>query len=202
MTIRVHDLVMIWQHYRNTAWDHTPLDGHDLIMFGSRRLNYSEHGRPFWLLVAIAVTLLVSVSTTISQAATTLSLLQGLKRDVGAIRAQLEQADPREPDAGWRTVTFNTELGDGGPAFRRQSLATMLHAARSRGDRLLAGYHQTAEAERFVLAQQLRLQLQTLQRQIEQPDAPMARGHRKLEALLDDVDRTLEQLGATRRPRG
>jgi phosphotransacetylase len=40
-----------------------------------------------------------------------------------------------------------------------------------------------------------------LQRQIEQPDAPMGRGHRKLEALLDDVDRTLEQLGPTPRPR-
>jgi hypothetical protein len=169
-------------------------------MFGSRRLNYSEHGRPFWLLVAIAVTLLIHVSTTVSQAATTLSLVQGLKRDVGAIRAQLEQGDPLEPDAGWRTVTFNADLGDGGPAFRRQSLATMLHAARRRGDLLLAGYHQAAEDERLRLAQRLRLQLQDLQRHLDQRGAPD--GRNRVEALLDEVDRTLEQLGPASHPRG
>jgi hypothetical protein len=202
----VHDLLTIWQQYRKTASDRTSVDGHGLIMFGSRCLNYSEHGRPFWLLVAIAVTLLVNVSTTISQAATAVSLVQGLKRDVGAIRAQLEQADPHEPDAGWRTMTFNAELGDGGPAFRRQSLATMLHAARRRGDQLLAGYHQAAAARQIRLAHQLRLQLQDLQRHLDQRDAidrPGARpGHDKVEALLDEVDRTLEELGPASHPRG
>lgn len=198
---------MIWQDYGKRPLDGPQSDGHGLIMFGSRRLNYSEHGRPFWLLVAIAVTLLINVSTTVSQAATTLSLVQGLKRDVGAIRAQLEQGDPLEPDAGWRTVTFNADLGDGGPAFRRQSLATMLHAARRRGDLLLAGYHQAAQDERLRLAQRLRVQLQDLQRQLDQSGAtpdqrgtPDGRG--RVEALLDELDRTLEQLGSAPRPRG
>jgi hypothetical protein len=178
-------------------------------MLGSRRLDYSEHGRPFWLLVAIAVTLLVNVSTTVSQAATARSLVEGVKRDVGAIRAQLEQVDPAVPDASWRAVTFNADPGDGGPAFRRQSLATMLHAARRRGDRLLAGYQASPEAGPRRLAQQLRRQLADLERQIGQQgvgadpwDTAHAAGRGRLEALLDEVDHTLEQLGEAPRPSG
>ena len=54
-------------------------------MFGSAILKCSGHERPFWLTVALAVMLLVSVSITVAQAANPLRLASDLKRDLGQI---------------------------------------------------------------------------------------------------------------------
>ena len=91
------------------------------MMFRSRPLHLSEHQRPFWLLVALAIMLLVSVSVTIAQAASPLRLAGTLKRDLGALRVQLELIEPWHGEGERRTVAFNADLGDGGAAFRRLS---------------------------------------------------------------------------------
>ena len=101
-------------------------------MFGSALLKCSEHQRPFWLTVALSVLLLAWVSIAMAHDADPTRLAYGLKRDFSALRAQLEQIDPWNADAGGQTVAFNADLGDGGAAFRRDSMVTMVHVAARR----------------------------------------------------------------------
>jgi hypothetical protein len=137
-------------------------------MFGSALLKCSEHQRPFWLTVALSVLLLASVSITIAHAADPTRLAHGLKRDFGALRAQLEQIDPADREPGGQTVAFNADLGDGGAAFRRNSMATIVNAASRRLERLIDGYRQQGHSARARTAETLRVALYDLQRQIDQ----------------------------------
>jgi hypothetical protein len=162
-------------------------------MFGSALLKCSEHQRPFWLTVALSVLLLASVSITIAHAADPARLAHGLKRDFGALRAQLEQIDPAEKEAGGQTVAFNADLGDGGAAFRRDSMATVVNAASRRLERLIEGYRQSGDAARARTAETLRLALYDLQRQIDQlaraaAPAEAAAGLTRIEATLDRAE--------------
>jgi hypothetical protein len=136
-------------------------------MFGSALLKCSEHQRPFWLTVALSIMLLASVSITIAQAAHPSRLAYDLKRDLGALRAQLELIDPWERDAGRQTVASNTDLGDGSPAFQRHSMATIVGAASRRLERLLDGYREQGNGARVRTAEALRLAMYDLQDQIE-----------------------------------
>ena len=165
-------------------------------MFGSALLRCSEHQRPFWLTVALSVLLLASVSITIAHAADPTRLAHGLKRDFGALRAQLEQIDPWATEADGQSVAFNADLGDGGAAFRRDSMVTIVHAASRRLERLIEGYRQNGDATRARTAETLRLAMYDLQRQIDQlaraaepaeAEAALAR----IEALLDRAEREL-----------
>ena len=168
-------------------------------MFGSALLRCSEHQRPFWLTVALSVLLLASVSITIAHAADPTRLAHGLKRDFGALRAQLEQIGPAGKEADGQSVAFNADLGDGGAAFRRDSMATIVHAASRRLERLIEGYRQNGDATRARTAETLRLAMYDLQRQIDQlaraaepaeAEAALAR----IEALLNRAEGELGAL--------
>lgn len=138
------------------------------IMFGSALLKCSEHQRPFWLTVALSILLLASVSTTFAHDVDPSRLAHGIKRDLGALRAQLEQIDPRDAAAGDQTVAFNADLGDGSAAFRRDSMVTIVSAASRRLERLIDRYRQEGDAVRLRAAEDLRLAMYDLQRQIDQ----------------------------------
>jgi hypothetical protein len=114
-------------------------------MFGSAILKCSGHQRPFWLTVALSVMLLVSVSITIAHAANPIRLAADLGRDLGAMRVQLEVIGPSDRGSPRQTITFNADLGDGGPAFRRHSMATMAATANRRLERLIESYREGAE---------------------------------------------------------
>lgn len=179
-------------------------------MFGLRSLRGSERDRPFWLLAALAVVMLVGVSTTIANAASAPGLVDGLRRDLGAIRAQLERIDP-EPgpaarEAGRQTIAFNADLGDGGPAFRHRSMATILRSANRRLTSLIAGYRKAGDERRAELAQKAQLDLQELYRAIndlgDAMEATSTMWDRKralAEALLDQLHDMLPTL-APRHP--
>jgi hypothetical protein len=161
-------------------------------MFGLRSLRHADHDRPFWLLAALAVVLLVSVSTTMANTASALASIDGLRRDLSAVRAQLERADPLE--AGQQTVAFNADLGDGGTAFRHRSMATILRSASRRLENLVAGYRRAGDAQRAAVAQLAQLELQELDRRLQYlgnaKDATSimwARNRLEAEALLDDL---------------
>jgi hypothetical protein len=172
-------------------------------MFGSAILKCSEHQRPFWLIVALSVLLLASVSITIAHAAHPSRLAYDLKRDLGALRAQLELVDPSERDAGRQTVAFNTDLGDGGGAFRRHSMVTIVGAANRRLERLLDGYRAQGNDAGMRTGAALRLTMHDLQNQIdrlaraadpteaaavrEQIVASLDRSERGLKLLLDEA---------------
>jgi hypothetical protein len=136
-------------------------------MFGSAILKCSGHQRPFWLTVALSVMLLVSVSITIAHAANPTRLAYDLKRDLGALRVQLEMIDPAELGAAGRTVAFNADLGDGGPAFRRQSMVTMVAAANRRLERLIESYRAEGSEARAQAAATLRLAMYDLRQQVD-----------------------------------
>ena len=172
-------------------------------MFHSGPLRFSEHQRPFWLLVALAIMLLVSVSTTVAQAANPARLAGNLQRDLGALRAQLEQLDTWHGDGGQQTVAFNADLGDGSPAFRRLSMVTIGRAAGRHLEALIASYRQARDEERARGAESLRLAMYELTERVDRlsrPSSPATtmalRG--EVEAALGNLERGLELLGAGR----
>jgi hypothetical protein len=165
-------------------------------MFGSALLKCSEHQRPFWLTVALSILLLAWVSITIAHAADSTRLAHGLKRDFGALRAQLEQIDPWAAEADGQTVAFNADLGDGGAAFRRDSMVTIVNAASRRLERLIAGYRERGATDQVRTAETLRLAMYELQREIDQlsrggePAAAEA-ARARIDALLDGAESAL-----------
>jgi hypothetical protein len=162
-------------------------------MLGSAILKRSQHRRPFWLTVALSVMLLVSVSITIAHAAHPTRLVHDLKRDLAALRAQLELIDPWQRDAGRQTVAFNTDLGDGGPAFQRHSMVTVVGAANRRLERLLEGYRAQGYAAGVRTAEALRLTMREMQHQIDgmaraADPAEAAAARERIVALLDRAE--------------
>lgn len=171
------------------------------MMFQSRALHLSEHQRPFWLLVALAILLLVWVSSTIAQAASPIRLTGTLQRDLAALRVQLERIDPWSGVGEGRMVAFNADLGDGGPAFRRQSMVTMTRAAGRRLDQLIAAYREARDDERRRVAEMLSLGMIDLTGRVDRlagatsPASVVAlRG--EAEAALDRLERSLAQLSS------
>jgi hypothetical protein len=127
-----------------------------------RPFRASEHERPLLLLGAFAVVLLASISTTMASSASALSLVDGLQRDLSAVRVQLERADPAPVDTGQQSVAFNADLGDGGSAFRHRSMATILRSAKRRLENLVAGYRNARDEHRAEVAENAQLELQEL----------------------------------------
>jgi hypothetical protein len=127
-----------------------------------RSFRASEHDRTLLLLAAFMVVLLAGISTTMASSASALSLIDGLRRDLGAIHAQLERADPAPLETGRQSVAFNADLGDGSPAFRHRSIATILRSARRRLDNLARGYGHAGDTRRAEVAEQARHALQEL----------------------------------------
>ncbi len=112
--------------------------------------------------------LLVSVSITVAQAANPARLGNEIRRDLGALRAQLELIDPSERDAGRQTVAFNTDLGDGGPVFQRHSMVTIVAGANRRLERLLESDREQGGDARVHAGESLRTAMYDLQRQTDQ----------------------------------
>jgi len=121
-----------------------------------------EHVRPLLLLAAFAVVLLASISTTMANQASALSLVDGLRRDLGAVRVQLERIAPIPVELPRQSVAFNTDLGDGSTAFRHRSMATILRSAKRRLENLARGYSKVADARRAFVAQSTQLKLRKL----------------------------------------
>jgi hypothetical protein len=157
-----------------------------------------EHVRPLVLIAALAVVLLASVSTTMATSASALSLVDGLRRDLGAVRVQLERIAPVPAELPQQSVAFNTDLGDGGSAFRHRSMATILRSAARRLESLATGYRNAADARRAFVAQSTQLQLRELNGLIHYlgnaTDATSIMWSRKrlhAEALLDRMHQAL-----------
>jgi hypothetical protein len=168
-------------------------------MFGSAMLKCSEHQRPFWLTVALSVLLLVSVSITIAHAANPMRLASDLRRDLGALRLQLELIDAGDAGGARQTITFNADLGDGSPAFRRDSMVTMAARANRRLERLIESYRVDGGEARARTAAGLRLAMHDLRQQIDrlarttEPAATTA-ARNEIVAALDRSEHGLSML--------
>ena len=127
-----------------------------------RPFRASKHERPLLLIAAFALMLLTTISTTMASNVSPLHLVDGVRRDLGAVRAQLERADPAPFEAGQQSVAFNAALGDGGSAFRHRSMATILRSAKRRLESLATGYRNAGDAVRAEVAETAQLELQEL----------------------------------------
>jgi type II secretory pathway component PulJ len=163
-----------------------------------RPFRASEYERPLLLLAAFAVVLLASISTTIASSASALSLIDGLQRDLSAIRVQLERADPTPPEDGQQSVAFNADLGDGGSAFRHRSMATILRSAKRRLENLVAAYRKAGDEQRTEVAASAQLELQELVRRMhylgnptDENGAMWALKRLEAEALIDRLEQRL-----------
>ncbi len=172
-------------------------------MFGCQRFRLSRPQRPWRPVAAFALALAASIVT--AAAADPVALIGSLERDLGALQAQLEQIDP-EPGAGApRTVGFNTDLGDGSPTFRRQSLVTIVHAAGRNLDRLIDAYRAAGDERRAGDAETLRLSMYGLTERFErlaEPAGPatIAVLRDQTRALLADLVQSLDLLAAEPAP--
>jgi hypothetical protein len=137
-------------------------------MFGCQRFQLSRLRQPRRLLIALTLT----VATTSTAAASPAGPVDHLQRDLGALQAQLEQIDPELGDNGPQTVGFNADLGDGSPAFRRQSLVAMVHASARNLDRLIVAYRAAGDEQRAGGAETLRLSMYGLTERFERLAQP------------------------------
>jgi hypothetical protein len=161
-------------------------------MFGSRPLRRSECERVLVLLGALALSLLVVLG---AQAGTPRVLLENLQRDLGALRVQLEQVEAWLPEDR-HAVSLATDIGDGTPAFRRQTLSTILRSAYRRLDRLSVGSPQAGGEGRATPVERLRLGLVEMQVRFDRlfgasDPAQAAKARAAAVALLDELDQTV-----------
>jgi hypothetical protein len=169
------------------------------MIFRSRPLPADGHQRPFWLLVALAIMLLVCVSITVAQAASPLRLASTLQRDIGALRVQLEQIDPSRSEGERSSVAFNADLGDGSPAFQRQTMVTVAHAANRRLERLITAYRELGDDERRRSAETLSADMYEVTERVDRlahatAPATVAALRGEVETALDRLDRGLALL--------
>jgi len=107
-------------------------------------------------------------------------------------------------DSGPQTTAFNTDLGDGSPAFRRLSMVTIGRAAGRHLEMLIASYRNARDAERTRVAESLRLVMFDLIERVDRlgrPASPTATMtlHGEVEAVLSDLERSLALLSAGRK---
>jgi hypothetical protein len=154
-------------------------------MFARQSLTLSRPQRLWWSAAALALTLMVPITT--AATASPARPIDNLRRDLGALQAQIEQIVPglREDDP--HAVGFNADLGDGSPAFRRLSLVTMVHAAARNLDELIAAYRAAGDQRRAGDAQTLRVSMYELSERIERLAAPAGP---KTITVLGDQSRT------------
>ena len=165
---------------------------------------YRRH-RPFWLLVALAVSLLLSVSATATRAgsvepgaAGVAALVGGIERNLAALRAQLELVGVDESDPGRSSlreqVALNPGLGDGGRVFRLRAMEAIVRALDRRVDGLIAAQHRAGNDRGLDLARLMSLEARSVHWGIEElrfaREAHLARAAReRIGQALDGIAR-------------
>lgn len=136
------------------------------------RLRFSDHQRPFWLLVALAVMLLITVSTGIARGGPTEQLLIGLARDLGALRAQLEAARVEPAAPASERLAFNADIASGDAGFHTRAVSTVLRSAKRRAGRLARAMEQADAPDQTELAALINVRLHDLERTLDRLGAP------------------------------
>ena len=173
-------------------------------------LSYWRH-RPFWLLVALALSLLLSVSTTaraagpgpsagagmVAAGARVVELLDGIERNLVALRAQLEligvdDADPGRAPSLREQIALNPGLGDGGRVFRLRTMEAIVRALDRRVDGLIQAQHRAGDDRGLDIARLMSLDARSLQWGIE--ELRFAREAHLLEAARGRIGQALDEI--------
>lgn len=165
-----------------------------------RPLRFPDCKRPFWLLVALAVALLINVSTIAAPDRSAASLVELLGRDLGALRIHLEELVAEAETPGPPMVASSTEIGDGSPAFRARAMATLMRSAHRRVDRLIRAYARAGRDDAMRGTQMLKIRLHELEHRIDRlvaagHQAQLHNAHMRVRATLDRVELDLATLG-------
>lgn len=164
-----------------------------------RPLRFSGRKHPIWLAVALAVAILVGLTSPGAHARPVMLLLQNLGRDLGALRMQLEQVAAGPWEDGTSSIAFDADVGDGGPRFHRQAMAATLRTAHRNAARLDEHYRGTGDAERLATVQRLVVGLYDIERWLfamqRAPDGRAAQAAwQNAEAVLRELDQRLTAL--------
>ena len=162
-----------------------------------------RHHRPFWLLVALAVMLLVTVSTTARAGpvrpaadAGVAELLGAIERDLAALRIQLELIGADDGALGRpalrEPVALSPGLGDGGRIFRLRSLEAMVRSLGRRVDRLIGAQHRAGNDRGLDIARLMSLDARSVQWGIE--ELRFAREPHLVRAARERIGRTLGEI--------
>ncbi len=164
-----------------------------------------RHRRPFWRLVALAVALLIGVSTTAragstSTGAGSADLLRGIERSLSALRAQLELIgadDALGPASLREQVALSPGLGDGGRIFRLRSLETMVRSLERHVDLLIEAQYGAGNGRGLDVARLMSLDARSVRWGIE--ELRFAREPHLVRAARERIGRTLDEIarGAT-----
>ncbi len=133
-------------------------------MARARPLRFSQRKHPLWLLVALAVGVLVGLTSPGAHARPVAVLLHALARDLGALRVQLEQVAARPPETGASSIAFAADLGDGGHGFHRAAMLATLRTAHRSAASLDRRYRETGDPVRLDTVEKLVLRLYDMER--------------------------------------
>lgn len=136
------------------------------------RLRFADHKRPFWLMVALAVVLLITVSTGIARVGATQQLVLGLARDLGALRAQLEAIAAAPPAPASEGLAFNADIASGDAGFRTRALGTILRSAKRRAGRLARAVEDADAPDQAELTALINVRLHDLERTLDRLRSP------------------------------
>lgn len=166
-----------------------------------RPLRFPDCKRPFWLLVALAVALLINVSTSAAPERSAAALVTLLGRDLGALRVHIEELVSEGASPAPPMVAFNTDVGDGSPAFRARAMSTLMRSAQRRVDRLIRAYAQVGRDDAVRGAQMLKIRLHELEQRIDRlvgarHQAPLHKAHMGVRTALDRIELDLAALAA------
>ena len=162
---------------------------------------YWRH-RPFWLLVALALSLLLSVSTPARAAgpdpsAGVAELMGGIERNLAALRAQLEligvdDADPGRAPSLREQIALSPGLGDGGRVFRLRAMEAIVRALDRRVDGLIEAQHRAGNDRGLDIARLMSLDARSVQWGIE--ELRFAREPHLVEAARGRIAQALDEL--------
>jgi len=164
-----------------------------------RPLRFPDCKRPFWLLVALAVAVLLNVSTNAAPERSVASLLTLLGRDLGALRVHVEELMTESASPAPPMVAFNADVGDGSPAFRARTMTTLMRSAHRRVTRLIRVYAKDGDDDGARIAQMLKIRLHELEHRIDrlvaaEHRAPLHNAHMQVRTALDRIELDLAAL--------
>jgi len=164
-----------------------------------RPLRFSDRKRPFWLLVALAVMVLINVSTTAAPERSAGSLISLLGRDLGALRIHLDELVTEAATPPPPVATFNADIADGSPAFRARIMGTLMRSAKRRADGLIRAYAQAGRDRAVRDAQMLKIRLHELEQHLDRliaadHQARLHNAHMQARTTLDRIELDLAGL--------
>lgn len=165
-----------------------------------RPLRFPDCKRAFWLMVALAITWLINVSTTAAVDRSAASLVVLLGRDLAALRLHSNELVAKAASPGPPAAALTTDVGDGSPSFHARAMTTLMRSVHRRVDRLTRVYAQRGRNGDVRDAQLLKIRLHELESRIDRlveagNQTDLHAAYMQVQTTLDRIEIDLAALG-------